>query len=290
MLRVKHTTVADSAVDYTAIRPPTEAFHNREAAARWRAEFLPATAYQRPSVRLVNLGGATAFELGAISELLVPVMAGIARGAYGRFALVVSGSDYWLEPWLRSVAADAGAPVFFSRSLDDIPRAVGAETSLTPAELETLNVVVALGGKATAADVAKARGLDHAAANNRLANLERKRFLFRVSRTRPHGDWFIDPGSAPRHSAAAGVEEAVEIQIPDEIRDAVAELARQQNRPPEDLLAEAWVTYFEQNREALNASVRHAQELLRNAANSDDEEDDPTLQQWADEAAAKVRI
>jgi hypothetical protein len=278
----------DSVVNYAPIRPPTEAYRDRVAAAAWREKELPATIWSEPSMRIVNLEGAYWFELGALSEIILPVVAGIRAGSYGKFALGIATTDEPVVSWVRAVAAETGAPLFLTRSVGERPQAVRVSSALTPAEADTLDAVLSAGGTATAADVARTRDFDQTAASNRLANLEKKRFLFRVARTRPQADLFVDPASTAGPSLQPALEiRSAEVNIPDEIREAVFALSAQLGRDPSDLLAEAWKAYFVEHRDELNDDIRKAQERLKRDV--EDEGDTEGLDQWAIDAASRIR-
>ena len=79
----------------------------------------------------------------------------------------------------------------------------------------------------------EARG--EAAAGNRLANVVKKGYIFRIERSRPQGDLFITPSMEPQPSAPPDVIEEPsdgEVHIPAEIRDSVAALAKRRRRRP----------------------------------------------------------
>jgi hypothetical protein len=85
-------------------------------------------------------------------------------------------------------------PLFVAKSSrpEDVEEAVPAG-SLTPTESDTLEELHAVGGGATAAAFAGAYGLAPNTANNRLLNLERKGYLYRLHGSRREGDLYVDP-------------------------------------------------------------------------------------------------
>lgn len=279
-------------VDYTPIAPPTEAYHDRAAATRWRETAFPETARPYPTVRALNLSSGTSWEIGALDAMVGDVLRGISAGAYGKLSLMVTASDGPLVRWLEGVAAVTGVPLFLSGAIGEMPRAVGAPGALTSADTETLDAVASLGGQTTAADFARARGLDQAAANNRLASLEKKRYLSRIGQTRPRGDVFIDPRSAPAMllETKTATSRSAEVSLPQEIRQAIVRLAADEGRMPEEVLADAWRQYFSTRVDELNENVLRVRDKLRSGETDVlAPEEDPDVDRWAEEAAERLR-
>ncbi len=281
--------------DYAPVRPPTEAYLDRLAAARWREQVIPATSWGSPGMRILNLEGIGGLEIGVISAMVLPVVQGIASGAYGRnFAFGILTSDEPVTQWITAVSAASHAPIFLSASTVQTPRAIRPVGTLTATEASTLDTVIALGGAATAAQLAAQQQLEAAAANNRLTALERKGFLIRYARNRRDGDLFVDPGTRAQSVESASqpgqVAQVAEIELPAEVAASVQALAVQQGRSPNVVLAEAWRMYLESHIDELNAAVAVARlELDQADASPEGHIDEPALDAWADAAAARMR-
>lgn len=279
--------------DYARIRPPTEAYTDRVAAAIWRESVMPGTAWRGPAMRTLILEGMGALDLGAATEMFLPVMRGLASRAYGdQFAFAVVTPNQDLVQFIHALAADHEAPVFLASSIYETPRALRPAGALTSAEAETLDTVIALGGSTTAADLADKRGLEPAAANNRLASLARKGFLLRYSRNRREGDLYVDPGTRSAavefESTSPAQHHAGELQVPAEVEETLRALAEETNRSPGELLAEAWRTYFDSHLDELKAGVRAARRQL-DEPRATEESVEPEISDWAEAAAARLR-
>lgn len=280
--------------DYARIRPPTEAYTDRVAAATWRESVMPGTAWPGPAMRTLILEGIGALDLGAATEMFLPVMRGLASRAYGdQFAFAVVTPNQDVTQFLHALAADHDAPVFLASSIHETPRALRPAGTLTSAEAETLDTLISLGGSTTAAALAEKRGLEPAAANNRLASLARKGFLLRYSRNRREGDLYVDPGT---RSAAVSFDttnypphRAGELQLPAEVEETLRALAEETNRSPGELLAEAWRTYFDSHLDELKADVRAARRQIDEPSENAAESVEPEISDWAEAAAARLR-
>lgn len=279
--------------DYAPVRPPTEAYVDRLAAERWREQVIPATSWGSPGMRIINLEGIRGLEIGAISEMVLPVVQGIASGTYGRnFAFGVITSDEPVVQWITAVAGANRAPVFLSASTAEAPRAIRPAGTLTATEGSTLDTVIALGGATTAAQLAIVEHLEAAAANNRLVALERKGFLIRYARNRRDGDLFVDPGTRAQsvESTPQRLGYVADVELPVEVEASIRALAAQQGRNPSDVLAEAWRMYFERHIGDLNAAVAMARVGLDTPdASLPEGTDEAELDTWAEAAAARMR-
>jgi len=283
----------DQQFDYAPVRPPTGAFTDREAAARWREEVIPATSRATPGMRMLILEGLGGLEIGVVTQFVVPVVEGMAAGAYGHnFAFGVVTSDEPVAHWVAAVAAAHRAPVFLSASSTQTPRAIRPAGTLTSTEAATLDAVITRGGAVTAAQLATEERLEPAAAHNRLTALVDKGFLIRYARNRRDGDLFVDPGTRARsvESAPQQLEQVAVGGLPAEVAASVRSFAAQQGRSPNDVLAEAWRAYFESHIGELNAAVAAARVALdEDTAESDEEPEESALNAWADAAAARLR-
>lgn len=277
--------------DYAPVRPPTEAYGDRDAAARWRDEVIPATSWMGPAMRVINLEGIR-LEFGVISALVQPIVHGMASGAFGKnFSFGVVTSDKPVADWINDLAAANHAPVFLSGTGADTLRAVRPSGTLTPTEEATLDAVIAMGGGTTAARLAAEQHLEPAAASNRLTTLERKGFLIRYTRNRREGDLFVDPGSRARWAGASepAATAIIGLELPVEVEASIRALAAEQGRSPRELLADAWRAYFESHMTELNTAVAEAHRQLQVSGSGSGEVDEPDVAAWADAAAARMR-
>lgn len=252
--------------DIAPLRPTAGAFQNRAAAAEFRETNFPPTASPQPSFRLINLEGAF-LEIGVLEEMTLPIAQGIRAGAYGNLAFGVITSDEHVSRAVTALAQMHQVPIFVSNDVDhafDNPQPVGI---LTRADEDTFQSVCGLGGAVTSAEIAREKGIEPAAATNRLINLSKKGYVFRVTRSRREGDLFLapclqsKPESIPTDSSAAINE--TEFKLPIEIRESVLQLAREQGKKPEEVIGEAWRAYFHQNREAMQGELQKVRELIR---------------------------
>ncbi len=70
----------------------------------------------------------------------------------------------------------------------------------------------------------------------------------------------------PSDMQVAGLE--TEVQLPQEVRESVRQLAREQGKTPEQVLAEAWKAYYLQNRDAARQEFKIVRELIRSGDSS----------------------
>jgi DNA-binding transcriptional ArsR family regulator len=280
----------DLKFDYAPLNPPTQAYSDPKAAAAWRAAVLPATAWQGPAMRVLNLepvGDNLGLQAG--SELLGRVMEGLAAGSYGKaFWFGVVSASAPVEEYVEALAERYGTTVYFASTLESTPHAI-RPSSMTITESKTLDAVLSLGGRLTAAELAANQDLEPAAATNRLSTLERKGLLVRYGRSRREGDVYADPGTLARESdLRSAIEERFgALGLPDEVMSSLRELATANGRSPNELLADAWRAYLREHREALNASV----EAARPDRAGPDAIGTPDVltEQWAEAAAARLR-
>jgi hypothetical protein len=251
--------------DVALLRPTAGTFHDRRAAAACRDHYFPQTVAETPRVRFLNLEGAFV-EVGALQEMILPVCQGIRAGVYGKLAIGVITSDESVANFVSYLAKEYHVPLFVSNSVQEFSRYARPVGDLTQAEVETFNVVCELGGMVTSAGLAEAAGLEPAAAGNRLANVEKKGYVFRISRSRREGDLFMAPCIEPRSAAVPEATRAPsdsELYIPAEIRDSVVTLAERQGVTPEEVVAQAWSEYFARHRQELQGEFDRIGEMIR---------------------------
>ncbi len=272
----------------TPVRPSLAALSDRVAAARFRDETFPATSWTEPSMVLLNLGGATSLTLAAITELLAPILRGLASRSYGNLAVGIVSEDQPVTLWLESMVARYKAPVFLAASTSDRLRPVTPTGTLSSTESATLDTIMGLGGAATAAQLATFAHLEAAAASNRLNALERRGYLWRVSRSRREGDVYVEPGTRVFQSGepAASIDEEPSLALPPSVQASLAAMAKQVGRDAGDLLADAWRAYLKSHPDLLNARIAEARAHLSHEEASDD---DPELAAWAAAAAKRAR-
>jgi hypothetical protein len=144
-------------------------------------------------VAVLDLGGAR-HTPAALRELIVPLGQRLKGGVFGELRIVVAAPDEATAEIITLLAQQHELPFYIAKSsrLEDIEDAVPAG-DLTNTETETLDGLRGVGGGATAAGFAGAFGLAPNTANNRLLNLERKGYLYRLQRNRRDGDLYVDP-------------------------------------------------------------------------------------------------
>lgn len=254
-------------LDIAPLRPTASAFQNQAAAAEFIETNFPPTASPQPRVRLINLEG-NHLDVGALVEMILPITQGIRAGTYGNLAFGVIASDEHVSDAITAIAEMQQVPLFISRAVDhafDDPKPIG---SLTLADEDTFQLICQLGGAATSAEIAQAKGIEPAAATNRLTNMVKKGYVFRISRSRREGDLFVAPclrNDIQSKNVPAELTVAVkdnEVQLPDEVRDSVLQLARELGKTPEQVLGEAWKAYFRQNHEVLQQELKKVGELI----------------------------
>ncbi len=182
----------------------THAVTTIERAAEIRDREFPPTAASRPTVAVLDLGGAH-YTPAALRELVVPLGQRLRGGVFGELRIVLVAPDQATSEVVSLLAREHQLPFFIAKSsqTQDVEQAVPAG-GLTPAEVATLDELREVGGGATAAGFAGAFGLSANTASNRLLNLERKGYLYRLHRSRREGDLYVDPrATAPDVVVAA---------------------------------------------------------------------------------------
>jgi len=144
-------------------------------------------------IAILDLGGAV-FSPGSLQELLLPLIRRLRAGEADTMALVVIAEDRGVADFIRMLAFTHGLPLYVTDRPHQIANAepVGR---LTPTELQTINAIGEMGGRATVAAFADHLQLQITAAGNRLTNLSQRGYVYREQRSRRDGDVFVDPRS-----------------------------------------------------------------------------------------------
>ena len=109
--------------------------------------------------------------------------------------LVISTSDPGIGNYIRYMAQAHELPLYLSPSPSNLwaGHPVG---DLTETERDTLDTIIAFGGRVTASSLAAIDSIRPSAATNRLVNLDREGYLLRQPRGRRDGDFYFEPRSA----------------------------------------------------------------------------------------------
>jgi hypothetical protein len=164
-------------------------WNDRSGASFLRDRYFPPTAVDRPTIAVLEIGAEPT--MGTLKEFLVPLAQRIRGGAYGQLFLLVRTQDDDIAEFVRYLSREYDLAMFISPS--------GPEEGATPAgdlsstEEATIAALRSLGGASTPPQLAQAIGIESTAAGNRLVNLERKGYVYRIGRARRQGDLFIDP-------------------------------------------------------------------------------------------------
>jgi hypothetical protein len=165
-----------------------------EHVARLRDERLQPSQDSTAETLVFDLDGAIHTPSG-LQTLLLPLARRIRAGEYGATTLVIRTSDEGVATFISYLAQAHDLPVFLSGPTDDndVPRPLG---NLTLSDITSLETIHRLGGQVTVSQFANEAGLQPPAANNRLAGLAKRGYLFRFTRGRREGDLFVDPRHA----------------------------------------------------------------------------------------------
>ena len=147
-----------------------------------------------PQVLVLDLGGSAYTPLG-LQELILPLAQRIRGGEYGTMRLVISTSNPGVGNYIRFMAQAHEVPLYLAPSPSNLweGHPVGG---LTETERDTLDTIIAFGGRVTASSLAAIDSIRPSAATNRLVNLDREGYLLRQPRGRREGDMYIEPRSA----------------------------------------------------------------------------------------------
>ncbi|HVA10220.1 MAG TPA: hypothetical protein VNG12_26180 [Acidimicrobiales bacterium] len=213
-----------------------------------------------PTVLIINLEGRFP-GAAALYELMVPFGRAISSGAYGQLALVFATPDPTLASVIRAIAQSVGIGMFLAPSADALDEAepIGP---LTPTDIETLEVLRRLGGRASVSMLAQAADIDHKAAGNRLTLLDQKQLVLRVDRSRREGHLYLDPRAGVEKDEPIGPS-SPEFGVPADVRADVKALAEMQGREPDEVLAEAWTEFLRKHAAELAREHKEVAEMMR---------------------------
>lgn len=172
-----------------------------------RDHFLPPTAVPEPTVAVLDLTGVFPSP-SFLQDMILPLAQRIHGGVYGQLKLAVITHDTGVADFLGYLAHVHNLALFVATWSDLLSPAMLAlhdaqpVGDLTSTERTTLNVLVELGGTATASDLARVTGIEPTAAGNRLVNLTEKGFLYRFAQPQREGYIYVDPRSASDAAAA----------------------------------------------------------------------------------------
>jgi DNA-binding Lrp family transcriptional regulator len=216
-------------------------------AAELRDRQLPPTAWSSPTTAVLDISGSQPAP-AALREIVLTLGQRIRGKVYGDLKIVIAVEDEAIAEVVRLLGREYDLPLFLARSSrpDDIEQAepVG---DLTRGERETLDELRGVGGGATVAALAGAIGINASAANNRLTNLERKGYLYRLKRARSYGDIYVDPRASAVDLLYGAVEDS---EVP----------------PPRSALLEAGIRSNPYDRSRIDLSgeaAERAAEILR---------------------------
>ncbi|MFL5916960.1 MAG: hypothetical protein ACJ752_15170 [Gaiellaceae bacterium] len=229
------------------------------------ATFKPTQNQNRPQAWVLNLED-TAMTAEALYELIVPLGERLREGRYGESALFVASGSPQVRSMLEGMAVQHNFPLFILDSLKSSLRDATPVGPVTETDRDVLAYTMAAGGIATSAHLARAENITLAAASNRLADSSERGYLAKVERPRKQGNQFLDPrvAFAPRHeakfvpTAAAGEFDPAR----PELRDLIAQTAREQGRQPAEVLADMWRAYTSQNYNSEAAEFRKVGEMI----------------------------
>jgi DNA-binding Lrp family transcriptional regulator len=183
--------------------------HDLDRAIELRDKSLPPTALEGQTTIVLDLGGMT-LTPGPLQELILTLGRRMKGGVYGATKLILATPDVALAKMIELLAGAYELPLYIAASSDEkdiqTARPVG---QLTTTDRETLAELMALGGRATVASLAERIGIEPTAVNNRLANLDRKGYLYRYPRPRRTGDVYVDPRLIPEDRLVSPSTEAL---------------------------------------------------------------------------------
>lgn len=181
---VVHTVATGGLVDLPSL---PDSVRHVAASTRWGTG---------PGVLVLDLGPAR-FEAEVLLKMLTSMAREIRAGRLGDVMLVVATGQDSVARIVQMVAEIEDLPMYVTPSPSHVWHARPAGR-LTPTEKNSLVVLDHLGGQVTANEFATETSLELTAAGNRLTNLARRGYVFRVARSRREGDLFV--GLAALHS------------------------------------------------------------------------------------------
>ncbi len=256
------------APDIAPLRPTTGTLESRGAAAAFREIQFPPTVRVAPAVRFLNLEGAHPVDIAALRELLLPVAQAIRADAYGAFAIGVITSDESVADYVEALATQFQVPMFVSDRVQDFWSHARPVGDLTQSERDTLNVISRLGGSVTSGALADEAGLEPAAAGNRLSNIEKKGYVFRIARSRKDGDLFLSPTASPQSTTEIASNQSESLRdptslVPMEMRDEVLAMSQKMGVALDVVVAAAWKEYILRHKDEARREVDRLGGLIR---------------------------
>jgi hypothetical protein len=188
-MNASHQEVPATEVRVIKLGTGPDVWSDRSGASFLRDRYFPPTAVDRPTIAVLELSAEPT--IGTLQEFLLPLGQRIRGGEYGQLFLVVQTNDEAVAGFVRYLSREYELPIFVW------PSPPGAEATpagdLTSTEEATIDALRSLGGASTPPQLAETIGIEPTAAGNRLVNLARKGYLYRVNRARRLGDLFVDP-------------------------------------------------------------------------------------------------
>jgi hypothetical protein len=247
-------------------RAPTVAGPLFGAADTWfEDDLVRASGVNTPTVLVVNLEGR--FPGAAVlHDWLLSLGRSLRGGLLGPLAIVLATPDAALGETVRAICTAYDLPFFLASSRDSLDHAEPLGP-LSRADQQTMEVLRRLGGRATASMVAQTAGIDHTAAGNRLANLDRRHILLRVDQPRRQGHLYLDPRSALAAEEPTDPTDT-EFGLTASMKSDVRALAEMQGREPESVLAEAFQDFLAKHRDRLEADYRDVGRMVQESDES----------------------
>jgi hypothetical protein len=208
-------------------RPLTRgAWFDRHSAGEFRRTWFPPTAVASPTFFVLDFGEVWPSP-DVLEEVVIRLGQEIKAGAHGLATLAVSTPNSSLRRALMAVAAQEDLPLYLA--LSPSPAEIAAAEpagDLTATDRQTLDAVVSMGGRISAADLARRLDLNHTAAGNRLASLAVKGYLSRQSRPGREGDLYVDPRFLTPQQAIDAVLAAARDAVPSDEFERLERLLR----------------------------------------------------------------
>ena len=164
---------------------------DRSGASFLRDRYFPPTAVDRPTIAVLQLSAEPT--IGTLQEFLLPLGQRIRGGEYGQLFLVVQSDDEAVAGFVRYLSREYDLPISVWSSPPGGDAAGSPVGDLTGTEQATIDALRSLGGASTPPQLAETIGIEPTAAGNRLVNLAKKGYVYRVNRARRLGDIFVDP-------------------------------------------------------------------------------------------------
>ena len=190
-MNASHQGVSATEVRVITLGTGAEVWSDRSGASFLRDRYFPPTAVDRPTIAVLELSAEPT--IGTLQEFLLPLGRRIRGGEYGQLFLVVRSDDEAVAGFVRYLSREYDLPIFVGSSSSGVGGAVTPAGDLTSTDEATMDALRSLGGVSTPPQLAETIGIEPTAAGNRLVNLARKGYVYRVSRPRRQGDLYVDP-------------------------------------------------------------------------------------------------